>query len=206
MTHRPKDPMCEIFLRAKAFKSQARRKGPAHRQAITEFGDIICADHFIVHREADKGVDGERCARLMMDAGARITDVAPVKAKSANEAVAALKNFVGNHGVKSMYSDKAPELKAAGRTLVWPHATFAPYQPQSNALFERQVGVIIQGTRASLLQSSLLQKMWPFASMRHAMATNMTVSASALVGLSPYGRHMKEPFAGMVIPFGALVH
>ena len=206
MTHRPKNPMCEICLRAKAFKSQARRKGPAHRQAITEFGDIICADHFIVHREADMGVDGERCALLMMDVGTRITDVAPVKAKSASEAVVALKNFVGNHGVKSMYSDNAPELKAAGRTLVWPHATSTPYQPQSNSLIERQVGVIIQGTRASLLQSGLPHKMWPFASKHHAMATNMTVSASAPDGLSPYERHMNEPFPGMMIPFGALVH
>ena len=147
MTHRPKNPMCEVCLRAKAFKSQARRKGPAHRQAVTEFGDIICADHFIVHREADKGVDGEKCALLMMDVGTRITDVAPVKAKSATEAVIALRNFAGNHGVKSMYSDNAPELKAAGRTLVWPHATSTPYQPQSNSLIERQVGVIIQGTQ-----------------------------------------------------------
>ena len=206
MTHRPKNPMCEVCLRAKAFKSQARRKGPAHRQAVTELGDIICADHFIVHREADKGVDGEKCALLMMDVGTRITDVAPVKAKSATEAVIALRNFAGNHGVKSMYSDNAPELKAAGRTLVWPHATSTPYQPQSNSLIERQVGVIIQGTRASLLQSGLPHKMWPFASKHHAMATNVTVSASAADGLSPYERHMKEPFAGMMIPFGALVH
>ena len=45
--------------------------------------------------------------------------------------------------------------------------------------------------------------MWPFAPKHHAMATNMTVSASALDGLSPYEGHMKEPFAGMMIPFGA---
>ena len=89
---------------------------------------------------------------------------------------------------------------------MWPHATSTPYQPQSNSLIERQVGVIIQGTRASLLQSGLPHKMWPFASKHHAMATNMTVSASALDGLSPYEGHMKEPFAGMMIPFGALVH
>ena len=48
--------------------------------------------------------------------------------------------------------------------------------------------------------------MWPFASKHHAMATNMIVSASALDGLSPYERHMREPLAGMMIPFGALVH
>ena len=183
MTRRPKNPMCEICLRAKVFKSQARRKGPAHQQAITEFGDTICADHFIMHREADMGADGETCALLMMVVGTRITDVAPVKAKSANEAVIALQNVVGNHGVKSMYSDNAPELKAAGRSPVWPHATSTPYQPQSNSFIERQVGVIIQGTRASLLQSCLPHKMWPFASKHHAMATNMTVSASALDGL-----------------------
>ena len=118
MTHRPNNPMCEVCLRAMGFKPQARRKGPAHRQAVTELGDIICADHFIVHRGADMRVDGEKCAPLMMDVGTGITDVAPVKAKSANEAVIALKNSVGNHGVKSMYSDNAPELKAAGRTLV----------------------------------------------------------------------------------------
>ena len=137
MTHRPKNPMCEICLRAKAFKSQARRKGPAHRQAITEFGDIICADHFTVHREADKGVDGEKCA-LMMDVGTKTTDVAPVKAKSASEAVIALKSFVGNRGMKSMYSDSAPELKAAGRTLVWPHATSTPYVPAAIKLPHRR--------------------------------------------------------------------
>ena len=35
----------------------------------------------------------------MMDAGTRIIDVAPMKAKSTNEAVTALKNFVRNYGV-----------------------------------------------------------------------------------------------------------
>ena len=89
---------------------------------------------------------------------------------------------------------------------MWPNATSTPYQPQSNSVIERQVGVIIQGRRASLLQGGLPHKMWPFASKHHAMATNTTVSAPALDGLSPYERHMKEPFAGMVIPFGALVH
>ena len=137
------------------------QKGPAHRQAITEFGDIICADHFVVHRVADMGVDGEKCALLLMDVGTRVTDAAPVRAKSANEAVIALKNFVGNHGVESMYSDNAPELNAAGRTLVWPHATSTPYPPQSNSLIERQVGVTVQGTRASLLQSDCRTRCGP---------------------------------------------
>ena len=118
--------MCEVCPRAKAFKAQARRKGPAHRNKIATFGDVICADHFIVNRDEDEGTDGEKCAFVMLDVGTRITDVAPVKDKSASEAIIALKNFAGNHGVKSLYSDNAPELKAAGRTLVWPHATSTP--------------------------------------------------------------------------------
>ena len=65
-------------------------------------GDIICADHFSEHHGVDMGVDGEKCALLMMGGCTKITDVAPVKTKSANEAVVALKTFVGNHGVRSM--------------------------------------------------------------------------------------------------------
>ena len=179
MTHRPKNPMCEVCLRAKAFKAQARRKGPAHRAKIETFGEVICADHFIVRRDDEEGVDGEKCALMILDIGTRITDVAPVKDKSANEAVLALKNFAGNHGVKSLYTDNSQELKAAGRTLVWPHATSTPYQPQTNSLVERQIGIIVQGARAALLQGGFPHKMWPFASKRHAMATNFTVSPSA---------------------------
>eukprot|EP00972_Heterocapsa_arctica_P018973 2800619-Heterocapsa_arctica.AAC.1 len=48
--------------------------------------------------------------------------------------------------------------------------------------------------------------MWPFAARHHAMATHMTVSSSATDGLSPYERHMKEPFPEMMIPFDTLVH
>eukprot|EP00972_Heterocapsa_arctica_P108191 15933206-Heterocapsa_arctica.AAC.1 len=77
MTHRPKNPLCEVCLSAKAFKAQARRKGPAHRDAITTFGDVICDHHFIVNRDEDEGVDGEMCALLIMDVGTRIADVAP---------------------------------------------------------------------------------------------------------------------------------
>ena len=206
MTQKPENPMCEFCLRAKAFKSQARRKGPVHRQAITELGDIICPDHFIVHREADMRLDGKKCALLMMDIGTQITDIAPVKVKGANEAVVALRNFAGKHRVKAFYSDNALELKAAGRTLVLLHATCTPYKPQSSSLIGRQVGVTIQGTRASLLQSGRRHKMWPFASKHHTMPTNMTVSTFGLDGLSPYERHMKEPFASMMIPYGAFVH
>ena len=105
-----------------------------------------------------------------------------------------------------MYSDNARELKAAGRTLVRPYATSTPYQPQSNSFIERQVGLIIQDTSAAPLQSGLLHKMWPFASKHHAITTNVTVSTSALDGLSPYEGFIEETLAGMMVLFGALVH
>ena len=113
----------------------------------------------------------------------------------------ALRYFTNGNG-KSLFSDNAPELVKAAEGLGWIHPTSTPHRPEGNSMTERRVGIAVQGTRCNLAQSGLPHRFWPFALRHNCFARNV-----AAVGdeVSPYEKHHGSPYAGHVIPFGALV-
>ncbi len=102
------------------------------------------------------------------------------------------------------YTDNAPELIQAGKTLLWAHDKSQPEDPQSNGLVERQQRLVLEGTRTVLLSAGLVHTWWPWASQYFCWARNILPTFED--GTSPYERRFKHgPFKGLIIPFGHLI-
>ena len=203
LTHLPKNPFCDTCQRAKLFRQQARRQDPDDRMQPENFGDLVHADHVIIgRRKFNHGVGGQRCALFVYDRATGIEDAPALRSKGAKLAENALKHFTKDQG-KSLFSDNAPELVKAAESLGWIHATSTPHRPEGNSLTERRIGVAVQGTRCNLVQSGLPHMYWPFALRHSCFARNVTARDDEP---APYDKLHGEPYAGHVIPFGALVN
>ena len=127
----------------------------------------------------------------------------PAPSKSVAESKTALHHFVGKAKVKLLYSDGSGELDAASRTMEIPHDVSTPQRPQNNGIAERVVRRVIEGTRCCLLQAGLGHAWWREA-MR-AYCYNRNISDIVEGGVTPYEHRFKQPFPGMLLPFGCVV-
>ena len=74
-----------------------------HRLRPEAFGDHVCVDHVILNREKSRGLNGERAAVFIMDMFPRFTDLVPVADKTAEEALRAIRYFLGEHKDRRLY-------------------------------------------------------------------------------------------------------
>ena len=91
----------------------------------------------------------------------------------------------------------------AAKELGVMHQTATPHRPQTSAFAERGIRTMLEGTRASLLQTGLPPRFWPMAGRHHAFA-------SAVVGgsneeTSPWMQTHGSDFDGWALPFGCLI-
>ena len=202
MTHLPKNPHCEICCRTKVTKAQARRK-LTEGESAEVFGERITADHLICGDEPSRGVDDEKVALVLLDRATRWVEVYPAARKSTQETMQALRNFGdGDGSLENLYSDNAPELLEAAALLGIRHDTSTPYNSPTNGVAERNIRMILDGTRTALEQSGLGPVWWPRATRHFCHSLNTTIKD----GDSPWNRrHKAGQFAGKRIPFGALV-
>ena len=121
--------------------------------------------------EKSRGLNGERAAVFIMDMFTRFTDLVPVADKTAEEALRAIRYFLGEHKDGRLYSDNSKELEVAAKELCVMHQAATPHRPQTNAFAERGIRTMLEGTRASLLQAGLLPRFWLIAGRHHAFAT-----------------------------------
>ena len=92
--------------------------------------------------------------------------VYPSARKSAESVILAMKHFVSNDDeVGICYSDNAPELINAMKELKWRHVLSKAYISASNAVAERSIRTVLEGTRVNLLQSGLNHGFWPCTSL-----------------------------------------
>ena len=206
VTHRPKNPFCWVCGLSKMSAKPARRVAPENRTVneATAFGQHVCVDHIILSRETSEGMHGEKAALFVMDMYSRFIDVAPVANKSGEEALRALRYFLGNTPPMKIYSDNSRELEAAARELNTVHQTSSPYRPQSNAHAERGIRTVVDATRAALLQAGLPHRFWPLAARHQAFALSVQDNPNGQP--APWWLLRGEPFSGWVLPFGCLVH
>ena len=73
----------------------------------------------------------------------------------------------------------------------------------NKSVIEREIRTILEGTRSNLVQAGLPDKLWPLAAQHHAMALNATKRLDN--GIVPWEARYREPFLGLMIPFGARV-
>ena len=85
----------------------------------------------------------------------------------------------------------------------WNHCTSTPHRSETNAIAERAVRRVKEGTSAVLLQSGLDEKWWVDSTECYCYLRNIQDLLSD--GKTPYERRFGEPFQLPVIPFGAMV-
>ena len=111
----------------------------------------------------------------------------------------AFKHFVRNgETVNIFYIDRAPELVKAADQLEWKHVQSTNYISKTNAIAERNVRAIIEGTRANLEQAGLHHSYWPHAAKHYCMAHNITDHPDYH---SPWKVRVGEDFPGPYLPW-----
>ena len=94
LTHVPKNPFCEICLRAKMFKQQARRQDPELRENPMALGDMVHADTIVVgRRKFNHEVGGSKCALFVSDRATGVEDAPALRNKSTKLTENALRYF-----------------------------------------------------------------------------------------------------------------
>ena len=79
----------------------------------------------------------------------------PAMTKQTDEVIYAMNDFLGGQKVSLWYSDAAPELHAACRTLGIRHDTADPHRHETNGVIERCNRTVIEGARTALYQANL---------------------------------------------------
>ena len=117
----------------------------------------------------------------------------------------ALVHFAGGDTIKRVYSDRAPTLIAAVRSLPGVpavHTTSIPGVPQTNSIAESRVKIMIRGIRVTLLAAGLPHCYWHHAAKYYAFMRTVVKKGNASIFAK---RHGSEHFQGPLIPFGALI-
>ena len=173
--------------------------------APTKFGQFVTSDHIMIGNEADAGRKNQRSSLAILDRGTGWIGNYPTQNHTTANTKKALQEFAGPlDTVDRFYTDSARELALAGGELGWRHEAATPYIPHTNGVAERNVRRIIEGTRLTLTASGLSHQWWPEAS--RAFCAFYNFSHRAKNNLTPHEIRNAESFAGLLIPFGALVH
>ena len=108
-----------------------------------------------------------------------------------------------NRKPKVIFTDNSLEFGKSCEDLSWNHCTSTPHRSETNAIAERAVRRVKEGTSAVLLQSGLDEKWWADSMECYCYLRNIQDLLSD--GKTPYERGFGIPFNGPVIPFGALI-
>ena len=203
MTHTPKNPFCETCKCAKMYKPTKRSKGESLTVESNKFGDHITGDHLVTRDANEQSVDGDRVAMVMKDVATNFRWVYPSARSHAKDCVLAFRHFIApGEEVGVFYSDAAPSIKLACREVGWRQNTSVAYVSKSNAVAERNLRSVLEGTRVNLEQAGLHHSYWSYAARHWCMAHNIQDHPEIL---SPWELRFGEKFKGPNIPFGARI-
>ena len=83
-----------------------------------DFGDEVIADHIGAGSSESSGLNGEKTAVVARDRASEWLDVFPLRSKTAEDAEAALRDFMGPRlPIQYLYSDGSKELEKAANEL-----------------------------------------------------------------------------------------
>jgi hypothetical protein len=175
MTHAPKNPYCEVCQRAKMYKTPSYRVDGSTTVDAEKFGDLITADHLVLHRDNEQEIDDARLALVVKDVATDFVFCYPSGRKTKDECYAALTHFTSRADeIGTFYSDNAPELESAATELGWRREKSKECLHQTNAVAERCIRAVTEGTRSNLEQAGLCHRYWPEASKHACMSYNVS--------------------------------
>ena len=204
-THRPKNPYCETCKRAKMMRPYATRKGGSRHVRSNKFGDHIVADHVIMKKSVDTGVQDEHVMMVVKDVYTQYRYAYPSDSKSTDEIIKGFNHFLkSTDKVGVVYTDNSPEFCAAIKEYGVVHQTSVEYLDSTKSVVEREARTMLEGARSNLVQANIDISMWPYAVRHHCMAMNLSEQLSG--DRSPWDLRNKRDFTGKIIPFGCLVY
>ena len=195
-THRPKNPYCETCKRAKMMKPYATRKGGSRHVKSNKFGDHIVADHVIMKKSVDTGVQDENVMLVIKDVCTQYRYAYPSDSKSTDEIIKGFNHFLKSADKVGVVStDNSSEFCAAIKEYGVVHQTSVEYLDSTKSVVEREARTISEGARSNLVQANIDMSM---------MAVNLSEQLSS--NRSPWDLRDKKDFLGKIIPFGCLVY
>ena len=206
MTHLPKNKYCPYCRWAKAIAKHARKRKHRREEDLPKlFGQLVAGDHWLSKDGRSLGLNGEKFALLLYDIGTKFIYCDPQGSKDTEWNMKAFNDFAGTEPGKKIlqfYSDNAKELCAAANLLGIVHPTSIPYVSTTNALAERRIRIVKEGTRVSLSTSGVPTSLWPFAAKHFCMSLNIgMIEDTDTLWISRFG----SAFPGRRIPFGQYV-
>ena len=154
MTHAPNNPYCETCKCTKMYKPTKRSKGESLTVGSNKFGDHIARDHRATRDVNEQSIDGDRVAMVMKDVATNFRWMYPSARGHAKDCVLEFRHFVApGHEVGVFYSDSAPSIKLACREVGWRQNTSVAYVSKLNAVAERTLRSVLEGTRVNLASS-----------------------------------------------------
>ena len=89
--------------------------------------------------------------------------------RQADSSADAIRHFMGYRKIDIFYSDRSSEIERALRDLHIVPDTSQPGVPQNNAVAERLVQDICEGTRTALLRAGLPPCFWEYACQHYCV-------------------------------------
>ena len=124
--------------------------------------------------------------------------------RDANSTVPSMKHFVDDlEKIGIFYSDNAPEIVSAMKSIKVRHQISRDYISTSNAIAEHAVRSTLEGTRANLLQAGLHHGCWPYAARHWCIMHDAAPDGTGKD--TPWKLRFGSDFPGPLIPFGCKV-
>ena len=201
-----RDRFCRSCQCAKATRKPAKRnKGSLkeHEEEKPEcFGHKVTGDIVLARARSlqdDTGTKGERLGFVMNDLYSDWLEMCPGKDRRTDTITVDMLKFQGPNSrqcVQSFRSDNAGELTKAAESIGWLVDKSTPYRSTSNAIAERSVRRVLDGTRTLLFHSGMPRVWWPYAAKHYCWLHNVM----ARKGLpSPYFMRFKRNFKGCLL-------
>ena len=200
LTHMPKRKDCDTCQRAK-MKAKPRYRG-SYRPQVSTWGELVTADH-VSGNGFDFAIGDEIGAIVLKDAHTGLVGYYGVKDKTWETTKWAIREFQGTRKIQLLYTDGAPEIARAARSLDILQRTSTPGVPQNNGVAEREVQECIRGLRALLLAAGLPTAFWVHAAETFGFLKNVTENSE---GTSAWEKTHGSKFSGLRIPFGSKVY
>ena len=157
-----------------------------------------------------EGITGDFDALVVKDLYSKVKVLLPVRNKTAEQAVRALRYFFGNNVANSFYSDNAPELEPACTTLGIVHKKSRAGVLQNNSVIGRTNFDIPEGIRTTLICAGFPECFWPFAAQHFCFLENTSVigidGKVHKEGSSYHRARGKGETNALRIPFGCAVY
>ena len=191
-THFPKDRNCEICKRTKITRATCRRRNGEAVPRAVNFGDLLTAHHKVLSDNGESR-NNHRYAVVVQDLATQWIQAYPCKNKTSQETQRSLQMFLEpERKPKVIYTDNSLEFGKACEDLSWNHCTSTLRRSETNAIAEREVRRVKEGTSAVLLQSGLNESWWSDSMECYTYLRNVTDLLSK-TGEMSYERRYLSP-------------